>query len=74
MSNHSSILTWEIPWIEEPGSLYYPWGLRESDVAERLKTHTHTHMFLNPFPLLLLNCFYYRGVSAKNLEGKILPL
>ena len=31
-------------------------------------------MLLNPFSPLLLNCFYYRGVSAKNVEGKILPL
>ena len=73
MSNHSSILAWEIPWIEEPGSLYYPWGLKELDMTERLKTNTHPHVLLNPFSPLLLNC-YYRGVSTKNVEGKILSL
>ena len=26
MVTHSSILAWEIPWTEEPGSLYSPWG------------------------------------------------
>ena len=23
---HSSIVAWKIPWIEEPNSLYSPWG------------------------------------------------
>ena len=31
---HSSILTWDIPWTEEPGSLYSPWGHKESDMTE----------------------------------------
>ena len=31
MTTHSSILAWEIPWTEEPGRLYSPWGLKESD-------------------------------------------
>jgi len=26
MTTHSSILAWEIPWTEEPGGLYSPWG------------------------------------------------
>ena len=26
MATHSSILVWEIPWTEEPGGLYSPWG------------------------------------------------
>ena len=30
MATHSSILAWEIPWREEPGSLQ-PMGLQESD-------------------------------------------
>ena len=25
---HSSILAWRIPWTEEPGGLYSPWGHR----------------------------------------------
>ena len=28
MATHSSILAWEIPWTEEPGGLYSPWGHR----------------------------------------------
>ena len=26
MATHSSILAWKIPWTEEPGGLYSPWG------------------------------------------------
>ena len=26
MATHSSVLAWEIPWTEEPGRLYSPWG------------------------------------------------
>ena len=34
MSTHSSILSWEIPWTEEPGRLQSPWGCEESDTTE----------------------------------------
>ena len=34
MAAHCSILAWEIPWIEEPGRLYIPWGCKESDTTE----------------------------------------
>ena len=36
MATHSSILAWKIPWTEEPGRLYSPWGLKESDMTKRL--------------------------------------
>ena len=35
MANHSTILVWRIPWIEEPGGLQ-SWGCKESDTTERL--------------------------------------
>ena len=38
MATCSSILIWEIPWPEEPGS-YYPWGHKESDTVKRLSTY-----------------------------------
>ena len=28
-ATHSSILAWRIPWTEEPGGLYSPWGRKE---------------------------------------------
>ena len=30
MAAHSSTLAWKIPWTEEPGGLYSPWGHKES--------------------------------------------
>ena len=39
MATHSSILAWRIPWAEEPGGLYSPWGRKESDTTERLHFH-----------------------------------
>ena len=34
MATHSNILAWRIPWTEEPGRLYSPWGGTESDTTE----------------------------------------
>ena len=39
MATHSNILAWKIPWTEEPGRLYSPWGCKESDRTERLHFH-----------------------------------
>ena len=36
MATHSSILAWKIPWTEEPGGLYNPWGHKESDMTQGL--------------------------------------
>ena len=44
MATHSSILAWEIPWTEEPGGAYNPWGHKESDTTEGL---THTSITLH---------------------------
>ena len=33
MATHSSILTWRIPWTEEPVG-YSPWGRKESATTE----------------------------------------
>ena len=38
MATQSSILTWRIPWTEEPGRLYSPWGHKGLDMIERLFT------------------------------------
>ena len=37
MVTHSSILAWRNPWTEERGGLQ-SWGLKESDMTERLST------------------------------------
>ena len=36
MATHSSTLAWKIPWTEEPGRLYSPWGCKESHMTEQL--------------------------------------
>ena len=36
METHSSILAWRIPWTEEPGRLFSPWGCKELDTTEQL--------------------------------------
>ena len=33
MATHCSILAWKIPWTEEPGLGYSPWGRKESDTT-----------------------------------------
>ena len=34
MATHSRVLAWRIPWMEEPGGLYSPRDLKESDTPE----------------------------------------
>ena len=34
MATYFSIFAWKIPWMEEPGGLYSPWGLKELDMTE----------------------------------------
>ena len=31
MATHSNVPAWVIPWTEEPGGLYSPWGRKELD-------------------------------------------
>ena len=38
MAIRSSILAWEISWTEETGRLHGPWGCKESDTTEQLKS------------------------------------
>ena len=35
-ATHSSTLALKIPWTEELGAGYYPWGRKESDTTEQL--------------------------------------
>ena len=39
MATHSSTLALKIPWMEELGAGYYPWGPKESGMTERLHFH-----------------------------------
>ena len=44
MATHASILAWKIPWTEDPGAGYSPWGRKELDTTERLSTHALEHV------------------------------
>ena len=48
MATHSSILTWRIPWTEDPGG---PWGRKESDTTERLHFYFHFKPLKRPVTL-----------------------
>ena len=48
MATHSSIFAWRIPWTEEPGGLYSPWGRKELEMTEQL-----THTFVKRIDLML---------------------
>ena len=51
MATHSSILAWEILWIEEPGGPQ-SMGPQESDVTECVHMHTLTRQkFVGPLSL-----------------------
>ena len=39
MATHSSTLAWKIPWMEDLGAGYCPWGRKESGRTERLHFH-----------------------------------
>ena len=39
MATHSSTLAWKIPWTEELGAGYCPWGRKESGMTKRLHFH-----------------------------------
>ena len=61
MVTHSSILAQEIPWTEEPGGLYSPWGHKESDTTEHARNQIFTSQEdRTPVAFLLhskVNCF-----------------
>ena len=39
MATHSSTVAWKIPWTEELGAAYCPFGRKESGTTERLHFH-----------------------------------
>ena len=46
IATHSRILAWKIPWTEEPGG-FSPFGHKESDTTDQLRTHTYIHINKN---------------------------
>ena len=58
MATHSSTLAWKIPWMEEPGRLYSPWGRKQSYTTEQLNFHFLSLSFQT----------YLNGISEKILS------
>ena len=59
---NSSTLAWKIPWTEEHGRLYSPWGRKESDTTERLNS---LHYILKiPLYVILQGFWKVRHVEA----------
>ena len=44
MATHFSILTWRLPWTEEPGS-YSSVAHKELDTTEQVSTHNASHIW-----------------------------
>ena len=58
MATHSSILAWEIPWLEGPGRLYSPWSRKESDMTEQLIKKTTKRIYIYIY-ICLFTCLEY---------------
>ena len=65
-ATYSNILAWRIPWTEEPGGLYSPWGHKESDMTEWLAISIIIHML---FILLYLFRTSLVAQMIKNLPA-----
>ena len=59
MATYSIILAWRIPWTEEPGGLYSPWGRKQSDMTEWLSISQREHKAQYWIPLST-----YSGILA----------
>ena len=70
MATHFSILTWRIPWTEEPSS---PWGHKESDMTEQLNNNIKQRLgFILIFPFGYL--FDPAPLIEKVVFDKFLPV
>ena len=61
MATHPSIISWRIPWREEPGSLQSMCGHKESDRTEQLSTAQHK------LSSVLSSLFSWEPASTKGL-------
>ena len=73
MATHSSVLAWEIPWMEQRVSMY--WIDTVHRVAEsQTQLSTHTQNFLKSFLYLLQYCFCFMfGFFGPKAHGVLAP-
>ena len=77
MATHSSILTWRIPWRDEPRRLHSPWGHKELDMTECI-TRSHASLqqtYINPnladADYLQCQCTKYRRMCCMKVENYV---
>ena len=77
MATHASILTWRIPWTEEPHRLHSPWGHKELDMTECI-TLSHASLqqtYINPnladADYLRCQCTKYRRMCCMKVENYV---
>ena len=58
METHFSILTWRLPWTEEPGRLKSMGSQRVGHDWATKHTHTHTYTYSWPLDNMVLNWLY----------------
>ena len=73
-ATHSGILAWEVPWTEEPGGLYNPWGGTELDITDSIfksrdiTLPTKVHLIkAMVFPMVMYGC---ESRSVKKAEHR----
>ena len=57
MATHSSILTWRIPWTEEPGWLQ-SMGLQSWTQLKQLSNHTYIHIYIYMYVCMYFSLGY----------------
>ena len=65
MPTHFSILAWEIPKTEKPGS-YSPWGRKESGVTERLNNSSSANVGQVSEENFLIKFLFARSLYNRN--------
>ena len=70
MATHSIILAWRIPWAEEPGRLYSPRGLKESDTSEPLSLPLHGMIFKSKLTVIIKFSLNIKKIKIKINKNK----
>ena len=68
MATHSSTLALKIPWTEELGAGYYPWGRKESGTTERLHFHFLFCLSSHRMVTLFLNAQSTENVTNERVK------
>ena len=69
MATYSSILTWKIPWTEDPGGLHTVHGVAKSQTTELCM---HTHCFGSLLNSIVVSILFFPILSllkAHHLDG-----